>query len=64
MTARSSVKFPENFVFVSGSSAGPAGAKVVVNVRVVSDSYVGMEWVVRGVELDVVDSGKGKGEKG
>jgi antiviral helicase SLH1 len=41
LTTSSSVKFPRHLL-VSGS----------VNVRVLSDSYPGMEWVLAGVEVD------------
>lgn len=58
MAARASVKFPESLSV--GSASGPAGSKVVVNVRVVSDAYMGMEWYVRGVELAIAAEGKDK----
>ncbi|BDD63957.1 hypothetical protein MPDQ_006298 [Monascus purpureus] len=47
LTIRSSIKFPGS-LFVDGNGA-VAGQKV--NVRVISDSYLGMEWVVSSVEL-------------
>ncbi|OJJ88636.1 RNA helicase SLH1 [Aspergillus glaucus CBS 516.65] len=50
---RSSVKFPEQLLeeyMASGKG---------VNVRVISDSYLGMEWSLENVEVKL-DSGKGK----
>lgn len=48
-TAKATVKFPENGVATSGVATSDAKRKV--NVRIVSDAYIGMEWGISGVEL-------------
>jgi antiviral helicase SLH1 len=51
LTVRSSVKFPEGILAQSSSSN-----KARVNIKVISDSYIGMVWTVSNVEVDL-DSG-------
>jgi antiviral helicase SLH1 len=54
LAVRSSVKFPEGIL--AQSSSATTGNKARVNIKVVSDSYVGMVWTVSNVEVDL-DSG-------
>lgn len=69
VNVRSSVKFPEALLdhlfssTVSSSSSGEDvhARKATVNIRVVSDSYLGMEWALEKVEVELpVSKGKGK----
>lgn len=66
---RSSVKFPEAlldhlFPSVSSSDGKAQERRASVNIRVISDSYLGMEWALQNVEVQLpVSSEKGK-EKG
>jgi antiviral helicase SLH1 len=54
LTVRSSVKFPEGIL--AQSSSATTANKARVNIKVISDSYVGMVWTVSNVEVDL-DSG-------
>ncbi|KAJ5985606.1 hypothetical protein N7522_012802 [Penicillium canescens] len=54
LTVRSSVKFPEGIL--AQSSSATTANKARVNIKVISDSYVGMVWAVSNVEVDL-DSG-------
>ncbi|KAJ6091569.1 hypothetical protein N7467_003538 [Penicillium canescens] len=56
LTVRSSVKFPEGIL--AQSSSATTANKARVNIKVISDSYVGMVWTVSNVEVDL-DSGIG-----
>ena len=59
-SVRSSVKFPEALLeqYFTSSDSGSAGK---VNIRVISDSYLGMEWTLSNVEVQLMlDKGKQK----
>ena len=59
-SVRSSVKFPEALLeqYFSSSDSGSASR---VNIRVISDSYLGMEWTLSNVEVQLaLDKGKQK----
>ena len=59
-SVRSSVKFPEALLeqYFTSSDSGSAGK---VNIRVISDSYLGMEWTLSNVEVQLaLDKGKQK----
>lgn len=58
-TARATVKFPEEFL-LSSSPAGGAAMRMV-DVVIVSDSYIGMEWKMVGVEIPVLSDSNGEG---
>jgi antiviral helicase SLH1 len=45
---RSSVKFPQDLLAQYTSSTGKG-----VNVKVISDTYPGMQWVVSNVEVEL-----------
>ncbi|KAJ5771096.1 uncharacterized protein N7511_003147 [Penicillium nucicola] len=51
LTVRSSVKFPEGIL--AQSSSATTANKARVNIKVISDSYVGMVWTVSNVEVDI-----------
>jgi antiviral helicase SLH1 len=48
LTVRSSVKFPQDFLAQYTSATGKG-----VNVKVISDTYPGMQWVVSNVEVEL-----------
>ncbi|QKX60229.1 uncharacterized protein TRUGW13939_07372 [Talaromyces rugulosus] len=55
--ARATVKFQDDPAYASGSVRK-------VNVRVISDAYVGMEWTLNGIEVPIVDvAGPSSGAK-
>ena len=69
---RSSVKFPEallGHLFPSVSTSADEKAqerKATVNIRMISDSYLGMEWALQNIEVQLpasADKGKGKGKQ-
>ncbi|KAJ5354886.1 hypothetical protein N7541_005930 [Penicillium brevicompactum] len=51
LSVRSSVKFPEG-ILAESSSVNTAGT-ARVNIRIISDSYVGMAWSITNVEVDL-----------
>jgi antiviral helicase SLH1 len=58
-TAKATVKFPEEFLLSSQPTGAAATRKV--DVLIVSDSYIGMEWKTSGVEIPVFSDSNGEG---
>ena len=59
-TAKATVKFPEEFLLGSQVSGAAATTKKV-DILIVSDSYIGMEWRVAGVEVPAFSVSNGEG---
>ncbi|EEA19860.1 putative steryl acetyl hydrolase mug81 [Talaromyces marneffei ATCC 18224] len=57
ITAKATVKFPNEFLLSSPTDA----ATRKVDVLIVSDSYIGMEWKMVGVEVPVFPESNGEG---